>query len=174
MVVIRPRQPHEIDEAHRRAATKARAAQAETVSAPPTHNVDAVLTVGDTTYRHFRGRAYGVPPLPWKAGQRITALQGQLHRAMDALRRKPFDEAPRAEYYLALAQLPDLLWANCRPTTKWRRFLRAIGAHANPFADATDRELLELADFFSSCRMRSGAQFRPMLARQGRPISSTM
>lgn len=173
MIVIRPKQPSEIAEAHRRADRRKRSATSEASTVAPTKNVEVVLETGNATYIHFRGRAFGVPPLPWKVGQRLTMLQARLQRAMEAVARKPLDDSLRAEYYSALAQIPPILWANSRPTGKLARLTHFIGLHANPFAHATDRELLELTDFFCSCRMRSGASNPPMMARPHRLTSST-
>lgn len=161
---------------HRRAERKRTRASGS--AAPPapsvtTKNVEAILSIGDCTYFHFRGRAYGVPPLPWKAGERITDAQARAFAAMEILSSAPLDQPTRADYYKALGQISKLLWANAFPTGKWRRFLRRIGLHRNPFAGATDRELLELADFFSSRRMKSGVPDRPAMARPRRSTSST-
>ena len=52
-------------------------------------------------------------------------------------------------------ELPPVLWRNCQPVGRWRRFARACGMLRNPFARAGDRELMELADFFLSRRIPS-------------------
>lgn len=171
MIEFAPVQPAEMLRRHA-ARGKARpvASRASTVQAP-VRNVEPILSLGDTEYFHFRGRAFGVPPLPWKAGQRITELQARAFNAMARLSTDPTDDKTRADYYGALAQVPALLWSHCRPTGKWRRFLRALHLHRNPFDGATDRELLELLDFFSSRRMKSGVPAPPMLARSARRTS---
>lgn len=173
MIVVRPTQPSDMLRRHQAAERKARPQAAKESPVQPTRNVEPILSLGDTEYFHFRGRAFGVPPLPWKAGQRIAELQARALNAVARLSSKPLDDGTRADYYLALGQVPALLWANCRPTGKWRRFLKAIGLARNPFDGATDRELLELLDFFSSRRMKSGVPAPPMLARPARRTSST-
>lgn len=179
MIEFAPTQPDEMARRHAARAAKTRPASSKASAIQPApRNVEPILSLGDTEYFHFRGRAFGVPPLPWQAGQRISDLQARAINAMGVLSSKPTDEQSRADYYFALGQLPALLWANCRPTGKWRRFLtnrvfRFLRLARNPFDKATDRELLELTDFFSSRRMKSGAQSRPMLARPRRSTSST-
>lgn len=172
MIVIRPTQPEEMLRRHQAAGRK-RATSAAVASPvhPQPRNVEPILSLGDTDYVLFRGRAYGVPPLPWKAGERMADLQARLHLAIATMKGNPLDEETRAGYYAALAKVPPLLWAHSRPTGKWRRFLRALGLHRNPFDGATDRELLELLDFFSSRRTRSGVPAPPMMARPARRTS---
>ncbi len=172
MIEFRPLQPAEMARRHAAKGTRPAGSKAPKAEIrPPVRNVEPILSIGDTEYFHFRGRAFGVPPLPWRAGQRIAELQARALGAIERLSVKPTDERTRADYYVALAQVPPLLWANCRPTGKWRRFLanrffRFIRFSRNPFDTASDRELLELLDFFSSRRMKSGVQSRPMVARQ--------
>jgi len=182
VIEFAPTQPAEMARRHAARAAKARpagtkASKVEASAAARARNVEPILSLGDTEYFHFRGRAFGVPPLPWKAGQRISDCQARALNAMALLSANPTDQQTRNEYYSALAQLPALLWANCRPTGKVKRFLKATPflryVLRNPFDSATDRELLELTDFFSSRRMKSGAQPTPMLARPRRPTSST-
>lgn len=178
MIEFAPTQP---DEMRRRHEAKGRArpvAKAATTKIEATaRNVEPILSIGNTEYFHFRGRAFGVPPLPWKAGQRISDCQARAYNALAVLSSAPTDQKTRAEYYEALGQLPALLWANCRPTGKIWRAIKATPllryVLRNPFDGATDRELLELTDFFSSRRMKSGAQPSPMLARPRRSTSST-
>lgn len=165
MIVIAPTQPAEMLRRHAAAGRKRTASAAASPVQAPVRNVEPILSLGDVEYFHFRGRAFGVPPLPWKVGQRIAELQARTLNAVNRLSSAPLDEKTRADYYLALAQVPPLLWANCRPTGKWRRFLRSLRLARNPFDGATDRELLELLDFFSSRRMKSGVPAPPMLAR---------
>src|SRR3954469_5202742 len=113
--------------AHARAERKRRREAPAVSASVATRNVKPILSIGDTEYFHFRGRAFGVPPLPWKAGQRIADLQARALAAIERLSSQPTDQKTRAEYYMALAQVPPILWANSRPTGKWRRLL------ANPF-----------------------------------------
>lgn len=175
MVEFAPKQPDEMLEAQRRFERRHRRPASPAAESPVERprNVEPILSIGDASYFHFRGRAFGVPPLPWKAGQRITDAQARAIGAMATLSSDPTSLPIRADYYKALGQLAPLLWRHCRPVGKLRRFLRFIGLHRNPFANATDRELLELADFFSSRRMRSGVPAPPAMARPRRSTSST-
>lgn len=129
-------------------------------------NVAAVLDLGNTIFYTFRGRAYGVPPLPWHAGQRILdawlaalEFQGSLTPAT----------APA--YFAALARLPPLLWRHSRPVGLVRRALRAVGLHRNPLARATEGELVQLASFFLTLRQRSSVSSLPTAPDLARRIS---
>lgn len=173
MIQFAPTQPEEMARRHAKAAARSRPAAKVSKVEPTPRNVEPILSIGGSEYFHFRGRAFGVPPLPWKAGQRISDCQAKALNALAMLSSKPTDQQARSEYYLALAQLPRLLWANSFPTGKWWRFVKRLGLLRNPFEGATDRELLELTDFFSSRRMKSGAQPTPMLARPRQSTSST-
>lgn len=166
-MILSPAQPSDMLAAHhgarRRTIAKAPAARLR--------NVEPILSLGELEFVHFRGRAYGVPPLPWKAGQQL--LDARL-RAIDAtavLARDPRDPEMRTAYFKALAKISALLWRNCHPTGKVRRFLRRLGLLQNPWANASEWELLEHADFFVSRRMKSGVPARP--ASLTRATSST-
>ncbi len=120
------------------------------------YNVEPLLDLGDTVYFQFRGRAYGIPPLGWRAGQRLHLLW------VEALEiASPITKATAPAYYQLIAQLPRLLWANCRPTGWLRRRLWRLGLLRNPFRRATETELVELAAFFLSRRSRSSIGLRP-------------
>lgn len=167
MIAIRPSS---------RADMERRAAEVEAARRPssgssvrkPARNIAAILTLGDSTYFNFRGLPFGVPPVAWKAGEQLLALY---LRAVDAVRlmadgaslARVGDPKLRAEYFAAIAALPPILWKLCRPVGRFRRFLRAVGLHRNPFASASERELLDLADFFLQRRTRSGVQYPPTL-----------
>lgn len=127
-------------------------------------NVEPVLSIGQTEFIHFRGRAFGVPPLPWQAGEALTEVYVTAVEAMEILATNAKDRAALRDYYSAIRQMPGLLWANCHPTGKFARVLKSIGLARNPFRRASDAELLEFSDFFLARRMRSGVRFRPAAA----------
>jgi hypothetical protein len=160
-MIVSPSQPAEMAEAHRRARLRHRRKTAETpASSLRARNVESILSLGSTEFVEFRGRAYGVPPVPWKVGQ---ALNDARLAAIDALEILRFDSTDRdatAAYYPAIRRIPSLLWANCYTTGRIARILKRTPflryLLRNPFDDASDGELLEYADFFLARRMRSG------------------
>lgn len=164
-MILAPSQPGEMAAAHRR-ARRPQAASARQSQRP--RNVEPVLSIDQTEYIHFRGRAFGVPPLPYPAGQALTDAQLTAIEAMNVLQFDAKNRPALASYYGALPKIAALLWRNCRPTGKVRRFLHWIRIYPNPFAKASDGELLEFADFFLARRMRSGARPPQMAATQAR------
>jgi hypothetical protein len=161
MVLIAPSSRAEMDERHAsRRPDTAGEAPAAAATIAERRNVGAVLDLGNLQYYEFRGRAYGVPPVPYKVGQRILGPYLTL-RAITQL-----TPENSARYYAALAELPEPLWAHLRPVGRLRRALRRLGLLRNPLEGATDRDLMELADFFLQCRMKSTAGPRPACARR--------
>lgn len=151
----------EVSARHRehRAARAHKTARVPT--APPTaarlRNVEPVLSLGETTYFQFRGRAYGVPPLPWKAGQRLLQVQTATLSAAGQVALTGDKEAERL-YFKGLARIQSILWAYCRPVGRTRRVLRFLRVLRNPFRGATEKELLDHTDFFLQGRTRSVVQ----------------
>lgn len=148
----------EVRERHRAARVAHTTKGPSKLPAPPTasrlRNVEPVLSLGETTYFQFRGRAYGVPPLPWKTGERMLQVYtGTLALAADVARTG--DKKSEREYYRGLSRLQSILWVSCRPVGRIRRALRLLRLHRNPFKGASEKEILELADFFLKGRTRS-------------------
>lgn len=171
-MIIAPLERSEMEARHQRARLRLRPA-ASAATAPRSRNVQSVLSLGSMEWFHFRGRAYGVPPLPWKTGERMLEAHLNALENVSLLADEPFNREARAEYYVALRELTRLLWKSCRPAGPFARLARALGLLRNPFASASDAEVLEHADFFLARRMKSGAQFRPVPASPGRRTSST-
>jgi hypothetical protein len=113
-------------------------------------NVQPILSLGSTEFFRFRGKPYGVPPVPWKAGK-------ELHRVYVQARRYGLlkDEKTADAYFALIARLPAMLWSLTRPVGRFRRLLRRVGLHRNPFRQATEAELVELAGFFLTLRSTS-------------------
>ena len=153
MVLIAPSQPGDML-ARQKSAKRAVSSAAKKPERP--RNVEPILSLGEMTFFMFRGRAYGVPPLPWKVGQRLTEAHVRALEGLSHLAAHPFDAKGRKEYYSALGELARLLGRNCQPTGKLRRLLHSLRLFPNPFGKATDAEILEHADFFLSRRMKSG------------------
>lgn len=166
---IAPKQRSDMEEAHVRAAEKkaARLSKTQPPAASKPHNIETVLDLGNSVYFHFRGRAYGMPPLPWRVGQRMLSLWLEV-----AAIKSPLTKDTRVEYARLLSQFPRLLWRNCYPQGRVNRWLRRLGLLRNPFNVATEQEIVELANFFLSRRMRSGASV-PSVTMAHRPREAT-
>lgn len=123
---------------------------------PQARNGQAVLDLGNTLYFTFRGRAYGIPPLGWRAGQELLLLWVEASHFPSPL--TP-ESGPR--YFAILRQFPRLLWRNCFPASRLLRVLRRVGLLRNPFLKATERELVESAGFFLPRRLSSSIHARP-------------
>jgi hypothetical protein len=123
-------------------------------------NVQAVLELDATTYVLFRGRAYGVPPVGWRAGQQILSLRLEATRAAGDGHLTP-ETIPG--YFKALGELGRVLWRHTRPTGRFRRLLKRLGLLRNPFLDGTEAELVALTDFFLQRRMTSSVGRPPAI-----------
>jgi hypothetical protein len=134
------------------------------VPPPRPLNLAHVLDLGNTVFFYFQGRAYGIPPLPWQQGEAI------LDAWLEARELGQIDSREKAgPYFRVIARLQKLLWKNCRPVGRFRRLLKRLGLHPNPFRRATEGELAELAVFILGLRMRSsGPEPRTAAAAQGR------
>lgn len=114
-------------------------------------NIEVVLDLGNVVFFLFRGRPFGMPPLPWHEGQKLLAEWLILTKTPSPLTK---ETAPA--YYQALKKVPGLLWRNCYPRSRILRVLRFFGLVRNPFKDATEYELCEYANFFLVRRTRPG------------------
>lgn len=149
-MIAAPRQRAEMVAAHRAAApSRAPAARAPL-------NATAVLELGDITFFTFRGRPFGVPPVPRREGQRLHLLWLEARSYESPL---TFETGPK--YHAAIAHLPALLWHLTRPVGRLNRALRFLGLLRNPFEQATEQELIELAMLFLSRRRMSSIGFLP-------------
>jgi hypothetical protein len=115
-------------------------------------NARVVLDLGNLIFFTFQGRAYGIPPLPYKAGQQLMALVAEA-AAYGVLTPETIPK-----YDAIMRQLPALLWRYTRVVGRTRRVLRVVGLHRNPFLQATEKELVDLATFFQVSRTRSSVQ----------------
>jgi hypothetical protein len=170
-VRLAPRSEPEMLAAHAKARRQQVPQGSKPIARP--RNLEAVLALGDTEFIQFRGRAYGVPPVPLQPGIRLTQAYATARETLTALGVAPNDPQRAAAYQVAVQKLPPLLWDLVRPVGRFRILCRWIGLHRNPFRDASEGELLELAAFFLPRRMRSGVQFLPMGHPQRRTSSTT-
>lgn len=121
-------------------------------------NAEVVLELGDTVFLNFRGRAYGVPPVGWRYAKRL-----EVHRAalIVAARESAQDGRLASRYYVAMRRLARALWRHLQPVARYRsmtpilRLRKRLGLLHNPLLDATDKEVIDIADFFSKRRMTS-------------------
>lgn len=158
-MILSPTSPGDMAAAHARRAARSRPAASTGVRpSNRARNIEPVLSIGQTQFIHFRGRAFGVPPLPWQAGEALTDAHVTAIEALEILASNGKDRDALRSYYSALPRIAALIWANCYPTGKGRRFLKAIGLARNPFRRASDGELLEYSDFFLARRMKSGGR----------------
>jgi len=125
---------------------------------PVVHNVDTILQLGETRYCRFRRRAIGVPPLSYKKGRILFELYTRA-RALMKLLAETGEKEHEKEYYAKLEKIKRFLNKNSFPMGKFTRFLRTIGLGRNVFENATEFELLELADFFLRGRTQSSVQY---------------
>lgn len=164
-----PRVDMERRAAEVRAARRAASTGSPAPARPRPRNLEAILTLDQSTFFAFRGRPFGVPPLPWAVGERLLDLYTRATDAAVRMARSSSDGVAdrdaMAEYFDAIRAMPEILWANCEPASRPRRWLRRLGLMRNPFARAGDRELMEIADFFLSRRMKSGVQFPPAASK---------
>lgn len=133
-----------------------RAYRAQRAMPAPAHvltaNMETVLDLGTTAFVTFRGRAFGVPPVAWRTGQRLLTLRMDAVAASNDGTLSP-ETAPR--FYQVIGELAEVLWAHTRPVGRWRRIAKRLGLLRNPFAHATEKEIVELTNLFLRRRMLS-------------------
>lgn len=128
---------------------------------PRALNLDTVLDLGNIVFFTFRGRAYGIPPLAWRDGERLLDCWLEAQEIGMQLERNTL-----RQYYRCIANLQRLLWKNTRPTGPFRRLLRFLHLHRNPFRDATEGELAELAVFLLGRRTNAASRLPLAEARE--------
>jgi hypothetical protein len=114
---------------------------------PKSQNFAPVLAFGDIEAFLFRGRAYGVPPLPYKAGLELLELWTEASDLGSNM-----SHAVARRYGAIIRRIAVLLWKHTRVVGKGRRMLRRLGLFRNPFAEATEAELVDLAARFLARR----------------------
>lgn len=161
MIAIRPNDPREVEAAWAGQRAAERQARAKQPPAPRPSNVRAVLDLGTLTYFTFRGRMYGVPPLPWREGEALLDAYLELQAFGEQITTKN-----SKAYYTCIGRLCKVIWKNTRTVGRLQRVMRGLRLFSNPFERANDSELLEIAVFYLGRRtIRTGA-FRPEAASQ--------
>lgn len=156
MISIRPTDPGQVKEAwagHRR---KERDAQAKQPPPPRPRNVRAILDLGTLTYFTFRGRMYGVPPLPWRQGQLLMDAYLELRGFGEEI-----TEKNHKQYYACIARMAKIIWKNTRMVGRFMRTMKKLRLLRNPFERANDNELLEVAVFYLRLRTTRTGGFKP-------------
>lgn len=146
--------------ANHKAAAPRGAATTSHQQVTTTANVSPLLELGATVFILFRGRAYAVPPVPWRLGEKLAALRAA---AVNFGPELLADQTP--SYYKLIGELPKLLWGHMRPVGLMWRLLRKLRLLRNPFQQATEAELVELSDFVLGRRMRSSVSIHPPVPR---------
>lgn len=156
------RTPPEVMKAKWAAWHEEQGSPASSTKPPPRpRNVHAVLDLGNLTYYEFRGRAYGVPPLPWTEGEKLMDVWIEIRNFGDEIT----DEKLKP-YYDAMNRLAVILWKNTRPCGRLLRFLKAVRIFKNPFKLANEREVADVAAFYLGLRTKSTTSFTPGLGAQ--------
>lgn len=164
---------HEVDARHRAAAQArstsprgrdaarpATAAPTPTVlpqRVPRTRNIETVLSLGHTRYFLFQGRTYGCPPIPFQLGLRMNELYvhaSTLTRAL-SLTGRPEDVD---EYRKTLRTITKVLWSHIVPARPWRKWFKRFRLMRNPFRRGSEKEIMDVVDFFLEGRMKSSVQ----------------
>lgn len=151
MISIQRTSPEVVAERWAEVRRRDRAVREHLGPTPPPLNLDAVVELGESVFFTFRGRAYGVPPLPWAEGAKILRALLRLEAVPDRLAEDDLDG-----YYAIIRELQGLVWRNVVVTSPIRRTLRRVGLFRNPFKRATEGELRDLALFMSGRRTTSG------------------
>lgn len=157
MVILAPLSRSSMEANHARAAARLRKKVDAMPKVQSPFNVEIVLDLGNIVFFHFRGRAYGMPPLPWAEGQRLMKVW------LEASQHTTITKDNAQAYFAALRQIPPILWRNCYPSSKLLRIMRRLGLMKNPFKSATEQELGRYASFFLARRMRSGESNPPVV-----------
>ena len=70
------------------------------------------------------------------------------------------ERAKLSQYFGSLRRMAKVMWRNTRPIGHVLRLAKALRILRNPFLDASESEIAELAVFFLGLRTRSTASFR--------------
>jgi hypothetical protein len=99
---------------------------------------------------------YGVPPLPWREGERLLDAYLELQGFGEQLTKKNL-----RQYYACINRLSKIIWANTRMVGRVWRLAKRVRLLRNPFERANDNELLEVALFYLGLRTKRTGAFRP-------------
>lgn len=155
MIAIRPTDRAVVEARWEATRAQARKALSPQSSPPRPTNVRAILDLGTLTYYTFRGKMYGVPPLPWRQGELLLDTWLELQSYGDNI-----TKANIKKYYACIGKLANLIWKNTRVIGRVPRVLKRLHLFKNPFEKANDMELAEIAVFYLGRRMAKTGGFR--------------
>lgn len=150
MIAETPRTPEQIRANWARVKRQTPRPRPEPVPRPL--NLQPTLDLGNLVFFTFRGRAYGIPPLAWRTGEKMLDIYLQLMELSDP--DKPLltrEQLPA--YFGSFRQLQSLLWNHCHAVGWLRRLGKRLRIVRNPFREATEAEILGLALFTLGRRM---------------------
>jgi hypothetical protein len=107
----------------------------------------------------MRGVTYRCPPVPFKLGQRMLDAYTDSLSAAQSVVMDGSNKVDSDRYFKRCRQMSRMLWSHIRPAGRARRFCRWIGITRNPFMQISEKELVEVVDFFLQGRTKSSAQF---------------
>lgn len=166
MILIRPTPRDEVQARWEKRRARHRTDRSQQPPPPRPQNVQQVLDLGSLVYFRWRGRTYGVPPLPWKDGAALLDAYLEAQNLGERITRKN-----ALEYYKTLERMSHIMWRCSRPVGLVRRFLKKVKALRNPYLKASESEIGELAVFFLGCRMKTRPELQRTLEK-GLPVPS--
>lgn len=134
----------------------------------PSLNTRQVIDLGETVLFAFRGRAYVLPPLAFKKGHELLDVWLKAQEFGSSVERSRLPE-----YRKLVARLAVMIWRCCYPAGRGWRMMRALGLLRNPFNNASEGELAELAVFILGRRMSVGVLHPKVGVKAVRLTSST-
>jgi hypothetical protein len=146
-------------------ARKELEARAPKVSQQP-RNLPPVLALGNIEYHVFRGRPFGIAPVPYQEGTKLASLwieAGELGNVLTG--------STVVRYREIIDELATLLWELTRTVGPFKRLLRRLDLLRNPYRQATEREILELVGKFHARRFTTTIGRPNLPARLRRRIS---
>lgn len=155
MIAIRPMGREEVKANWDRRRARVRVERSHQPPPPRPVNVRQVLDIGTLVYFQWRGRSFGVPPMPWKQGAQLMDVYLLAQSLGETINSQNAER-----YYAALQEMARIMWKCTRPVGMFRRLLKRLRILGNPYRKASEKELAELAVFFLGCRMREQPNLR--------------
>lgn len=150
-MTVRPSTPEQVEEAQRQLRELLKS------STPEAKNVNLAIHISGDTFFAFRGRRkFRVPPVPYPEGAKLQALYLLFHKLGELPEEEQLGEQANENFVRLASESSQLFWRLVQPCGLLDRiFWRWL---SNPFQNISERELVELFNFFFSCRMKSGVR----------------
>lgn len=113
---------------------------------PQPANVEAAITLADSSLLTYRRRRFRVPPIPARQGFMLRALEARL----GLVERGELSRENLRERLALLEEMVALMWVLVQPLGWWDRLTWRW--RANPFRTADAGELVVLLNFFFAAR----------------------